>query len=137
MTDQELIERLAVEKRDRRAYWKEYWKAYYERNKPRILARHERQRKTEQGRAVAYRKARAWAARNPEKRRAYEKVKDALRRGDLVKKPCEDCGNPKVEAHHDSYVRSQWLVVRWLCPVHHKAWHLTNVPFVPILSPKE
>lgn len=35
------------------------------------------------------------------------------RRGLLVPKPCEDCGDPGVEKHHDDY--SKPLEVRWFC----------------------
>lgn len=55
--------------------------------------------------------------------------KDAVRKitwkriseGILVKKPCEVCGNSKVEAHHDDY--NQALQVRWLCRKHHQEHH--------------
>lgn len=48
-------------------------------------------------------------------------VKRAIRRGGLVRLPCEKCGNPESEAHHDDY--SKPLVVRWLCFCHHREAH--------------
>lgn len=49
------------------------------------------------------------------------KTHRALKRGRLVKQPCEVCNAPDVEAHHDDY--SQPLAVRWLCKEHHRAHH--------------
>jgi len=52
-------------------------------------------------------------ARNPEKNKAREAVNNAVRDGRLEKKPCEICGEPRSQAHHDDY--SKPLDVRWLC----------------------
>lgn len=38
-----------------------------------------------------------------------------------IRKPCEVCGEIKVEAHHDDY--SKPLEVKWLCIKHHKELH--------------
>lgn len=54
---------------------------------------------------------------NPGKYKANNAVNNALRDGRLKRKPCEVCGELKVEAHHDDY-RSH-LKVRWLCRNHH------------------
>lgn len=41
----------------------------------------------------------------------------ALRRGKLIRKPCEKCGNAKSEMHHEDYDKP--LQVTWLCrPCH-------------------
>lgn len=48
----------------------------------------------------------------------------AIRRGDLVRKPCEVCGDHKVHAHHPDY--NTPLDVMWLCPKHHSEWHEYN-----------
>lgn len=61
-----------------------------------------------------------WRARNPDKLRAENAVKAAIRRGDLVRQPCEACGE-KAQAHHEDYSRP--LDVRWLCPLHHARQH--------------
>ena len=52
------------------------------------------------------------------RRRAYGRMWGAIRAGRLVRKPCEVCGNPEVDGHHDDY--SLPLKVRWLCRKHHK-----------------
>lgn len=57
--------------------------------------------------------------RFPEKEYARRQVKLALLRGDLVKKPCNKCGESKdVHAHHENYKKP--LKVIWLCRKHHK-----------------
>lgn len=55
---------------------------------------------------------------HPEKYAAHRLVHRAVKRGDLVKKPCLVCGEQKVEAHHEDH--SQPLAVIWLCPLHHR-----------------
>jgi hypothetical protein len=62
----------------------------------------------------------AWAARNPEKRRAQTLVGNAIRDGRLQRQACEVCGSV-AHAHHDDYAKP--LDVRWLCVTHHKEHH--------------
>jgi len=61
------------------------------------------------------------AEKNPEKERARRLTRAAILSGRLVQKPCEKCGEPKTQAHHDDY--SQPLKVRWLCVIHHRQHH--------------
>lgn len=63
---------------------------------------------------------------HPRKARAQAIVSRALRDGSLVPKPCEQCSVPETFAHHDDYAEP--LTVRWLCGVHHAAWHKLNGP---------
>jgi len=65
---------------------------------------------------------RAWNERNPEKRQASIAVNNAVRGGRLKKEPCEVCGSPESQGHHDDY--SKPLVVRWLCTAHHAEHHV-------------
>jgi ribosomal protein L37AE/L43A len=53
----------------------------------------------------------------PDRYAAKLALKAAIRRGELVKQPCEVCGEIKVHGHHDDY--SKPLAVRWLCMTHH------------------
>jgi len=55
---------------------------------------------------------------DPVKRKAQKSVYHALRRGDLVRQPCEVCGKGPAQAHHEDYGRP--LDVRWLCRVCHE-----------------
>ena len=50
---------------------------------------------------------------SPEKYKARNAVSNALRDGRLKKECCQNCGNPKSQAHHDDY--SKPLDVKWLC----------------------
>ena len=66
-------------------------------------------------------KTREWRKRNPEKYAAHIATNNALRNNKLEKKPCEVCGDPKSQAHHQDY--SKPLDVIWLCHQHHVQWH--------------
>lgn len=61
---------------------------------------------------------------NIRKYKAKTAVSYAKKKGWIFSKPCEICGEPKTHAHHDDYAFP--LVVRWLCPAHHKQWHVEN-----------
>lgn len=60
-------------------------------------------------------------AAHPEKPKARSIVANAVKRGRLIRQPCEVCGDQKSQAHHEDY--SKPLEVRWLCDPHHKAHH--------------
>lgn len=62
-------------------------------------------------------------SRYPERDKARKAVYSAVRSGKLIPQSCEVCENPKSEAHHDSYLPENWLIVRWLCKMHHKNFH--------------
>ena len=56
--------------------------------------------------------------KSPGKYRARNVAKSAVRYGRLLRLPCEICGNPKSESHHEDY--RKYLEVRWLCRKHHR-----------------
>ena len=64
----------------------------------------------------------------PEKYKAHQAVRNAVRDGGLHKPDhCESCGTSdfrQLEGHHDDY--SKPLDVRWLCAPCHKQWHAAN-----------
>lgn len=45
----------------------------------------------------------------------------AILNGEIERQPCEKCGVPDAEGHHDDY--SKPLDVRWLCDEHHREFH--------------
>ena len=47
-----------------------------------------------------------------------------LKRGKLLKEPCQVCGNQESQAHHPDY--SQPLLVVWMCRRHHLDHHSKN-----------
>lgn len=54
----------------------------------------------------------------PGKYRCHCWVENAIRDGRIQRMPCEICGDPKSEAHHEDYRRPQHI--RWLCFRHHR-----------------
>jgi hypothetical protein len=56
-----------------------------------------------------------------EHHKAREAVNKAIKKGLMIRLPCEVCGLAKSEAHHDDY--SKPLDVRFLCRKHHLEHH--------------
>ena len=63
-------------------------------------------------------------AKKPQQKKAHGVVNMAIAKGRLKRQPCELCGEPKSEAHHDDYKKP--YQIRWLCMKHHREWHKTN-----------
>jgi hypothetical protein len=80
------------------------------------------------------RKQRTFAKRQPVQSRAYTAIREAKRKGKLKPQPCEVCGEPKTQAHHDDYNRP--LDVRWLCVKHH-AEHHVNARLAQLAMPQQ
>jgi len=59
---------------------------------------------------------------NPQKKSCHVAVFLAIESGRLERKPCEVCGNLKVDAHHEDYNKP--LDVVWLCRQHHADRHV-------------
>ena len=81
----------------------------------------------------------AWYRRktqnSPAMKRAVYMVELAVKRGDIIKRPCEVCGDPKSEAHHCDYLKP--FDVMWLCRSHHIQWHHDNGPGLNADAPIE
>lgn len=84
----------------------------------RIAARREYRKNHPDVVAHAHREARL---RNPHKYQAHSAVNNAIRDGRLVRQPCEVCGQPDTQAHHEDY--SKPLDIHWLCRKHHLLRH--------------
>ena len=57
---------------------------------------------------------------NPEKNLAHVLVYNAIKNGELIRKPCEICGDTNSEGHHwHGYDKEHQLDVQWLCRKHH------------------
>lgn len=95
-------------------------RARYRRDKPKRLAAMRSYHEKNPDRVAGYKKA--WAERNPEKRRAQNIASGALRRGKLVRGSCARAGSEchgRIEMHHADYEKP--LEVTWLCSAHHAA----------------
>lgn len=57
---------------------------------------------------------------------AVNKLHYAVKKGLVIRKPCEICGCEKSQAHHCDYNKP--LDVMWLCSKHHAEWHEHNTP---------
>lgn len=62
-----------------------------------------------------------WAAAHPQARWAHDALRSAIRRGLIVRKPCEVCGAEKTDAHHTDYDRPMDVI--FLCRRHHRERH--------------
>ena len=66
--------------------------------------------------------------------KAKKAVHRAIRKGALVRQPCEICGEVETEAHHDDYNKDNRLDVRWLCRTHHSELHAEQRTMQPSSS---
>ena len=98
----EYLKKVKRPPRDQSAYWKDY----YERNKDKINHRHIAEK---------------------DKSGAHRVVKKALLNGTLkIADKCENCPEKDKKLmvpHHDSYLKENWLKVRWLCRSCHRQHH--------------
>lgn len=101
------------------AYMREYMRTY---------------RKIEANKEGIRKYQRKYQSKYSQRRKWYEKIVSAvnsqIRRGLLIRKPCESCGAEKSEAHHADYNKP--FEIMWLCKEHHSVWHLNNKPIYPI-----
>ena len=96
---------------------------YYAKNRTAILEKSRKYRAENKETRAAIEKR--YAEKNQERRVALRKAQYAIKRGKLVRGPCEVCGTAEmVDAHHCDY--SKPLDVMWLCRKHHKQWHMEN-----------
>ncbi len=85
----------------------------------RLLGKRTSDRKRESSRANAKRPRKKRS--NTKYAERYSAIRVAIRNGTIQRKPCEVCGNTKVEAHHEDY--SKPLDVTWLCKKCHTEHH--------------
>lgn len=95
---------------------KNYWRKI---KQYREYERERSQRPERKAKLIEYQRKRR--RKYPEKDRARAAVARAIERGNLIRMPCEICGEKKSEAHHDDYAKH--LDVRWLCLKHHREAH--------------
>lgn len=71
-----------------------------------------------------------WRQRHPLAAAAHEKLRRAVRRGELERKPCTQCsGTQSIHGHHPDYSRP--LEVVWLCQRCHTEIHRLERLYAP------
>ena len=93
-------------------------------NNPNRVEAREKYQKTKAGKLAIAKARKNWQDNNLIKKAAATMVGNAVRDKKLEKKNyCESCGitNVRIHGHHDDYAFP--LIVRWLCPKCHSAWH--------------
>lgn len=102
----------------------EYYKNYDRKRNSlphRIEARNIYQ-KTIQGKNAGRKAKIKWKMNNLDRRAAHVIFGNAIKKGQIIKKPCEICGSVyRIHGHHDDYTKP--LEVKWLCSKHHKEVH--------------
>ena len=64
---------------------------------------------------------RAYRVKYPDKYYTHTFTSNAIRDKRIIRQPCEICGYPKAEAHHENYKKP--LEITWLCRVCHLQRH--------------
>ena len=121
-------------KEDALKRWKEYYVKNKEKKKEYRLKNIEKIReysrlyarkycKTEHGKVVVSEASRVWKLNNREKIKCHYQIRQAIRRGEIVKpNVCLLCKKvTKLNAHHKDY--SKPLEVIWICHFCHKKEH--------------
>ena len=90
-------------------------------NLDKIRAYDRERAKNKERRKLAAEVGRRWREQDSRRVVAHSAVARAIRKGRLVKRPCERCLSEKSVAHHDDYDKP--LSVTWLCTPCHKQRH--------------
>lgn len=109
----------ARHRKTNKEHYREYFRAHYQKNRERIMERTRKYYSDNRETVIAV--GERWKKENPKAHAAHHAVEHGLKRGDLERQPCEECGTEKVEAHHDDYEKP--LEVQWLCRLHHRRLH--------------
>ena len=96
-------------------------KSRYLKNREKYAQSKKKYNQTERGKQIAIRISRRQYWKHIHKVRARTAVRVALGNGNLIKQPCQVCGEVKVQAHHEDH--SKPLEVMWLCIHHHVVQH--------------
>jgi hypothetical protein len=81
--------------------------------------------RTPKGREVMENQAFKYSLLKPLAAKAVKILDKAVKRGEIIRKPCVVCGEKKTHGHHPDYHKP--LEVIWLCPLHHKQLHLGRI----------
>lgn len=103
---------------------KEYIRIYYKKNKDILKRKMKKYSQTLKARISHNTSTRKYELNNPEKRKAYSKIRWRVGNKQLIKATaCERCGviPDIIHSHHPDYQKP--LLVAWVCPQCHKDIH--------------
>ena len=78
--------------------------------------------------------AKKYRENHPEEIKCRHALQYAVKIGEVKRLPCQVCGSPKSQAHHDDY--SKPLEVKWFCALHHREYHDHKEPMNEDQLPK-
>jgi hypothetical protein len=88
-------------------------KQNYADQRPKFHRYEQERNRTASRRAQRRRAGKLHRERNPDKAKARDALKNAVRDGRVVRQPCVHCGSNKAQGHHTDY--SKPLEVVWAC----------------------
>jgi len=71
---------------------------------------------------------RIWREKHPGGSYAQHRINYLIKKGEIKRGRCCLCGESKAYAHHENY--NEPLDILWLCPSHHKKYHLGLVDII-------
>lgn len=103
--------------------YNQYFREYREKNRERVRA-YNREYNRDYRKIHGYMNELNYKHRYPHKEKARRILQQAVRDGTVVRGNCRDCSSVEmIQGHHEDYTKP--LEVIWLCPLHHKAIHLS------------
>lgn len=100
---------------------REWWRKQPLEHRRALIAGRDPDKVREQGRKKMARLRAQGTPEQQQKIAARTMLGKAVRRGDIERKPCEVCGDPNSQGHHEDYNKP--LDVQWLCQEHHLELH--------------
>lgn len=111
---------------------KQYHINYYEKNKAKYIERDNRRRALGLTREYQneYKKSLAYKAKQGYKDKARKLLRNFIKNNNLIKQPCQLCGQLKTHLHHIDYNKP--LIAYCLCPLCHKKAHKNSLELINI-----
>lgn len=100
--------------------WREYYRRYRATHRKKFREYNRKYNKAWRAKN-GYHNETKWQENNPEKYKAQQMLRYAVKKKMIEKLPCLICGNKRSGGHHFDYTKP--LEVIWLCALHHKEVH--------------
>lgn len=66
-------------------------------------------------------------ASNELKKQAHYLVREKIKKGEILRLPCEICEKKGFAHHYKGYEKKNWFTLQWLCASHHSLEHQSHV----------